>query len=233
MKIHTPYFIYNGIDSRMMGVIVTAMPSTVRAAQRVESVKVPGRSGSLHETDGSYDNYTKTMECSIKNRQKIDDIAAWLTGSGEIIFSSEPDKVYRVTISNTISIAQMMRTFQKFQVSFDTYPFKYSVNRFDEALELEKPAVILGKGTVYSQPVITVYGSGAVALTINGADYPLGNVDDYVTINSEIEECYKGDLNRNNIFSADEFPRLEPGDNTISWTGNVEKIEIQPNWRWF
>ena len=232
MKIHTPYFIYNGIDSRMMGVIVTAMPPTVRAAQRVESVKVPGRSGSLHETDGAYDNYTKTMECAIKKREKIDDIAAWLTGSGEIIFSSEPDKVYRVTISNTISIAQMMRTFQKFQVSFDTYPFKYSVNRFDEALELEKPAVILGKGTVYSQPVITVYGSGAVALTINGADYPLGNVDDYVTINSEIEECYKGDLNRNNIFSADEFPRLEPGDNTISWTGNVEKIEIQPNWRW-
>lgn len=233
MKIHTPYFIYNGIDSRMMGVIVTAMPSTVRAAQRVESVKVPGRSGSLHETDGSYDNYTKTMECAIKNRQKIDDIAAWLTGSGEIIFSSEPDKVYRVTISNTISIAQMMRTFQKFQVSFDTYPFKYSVNRFDEALELEKPAVILGKGTVYSQPVITVYGSGTVTLTINGADYLLSNVDDYVTINSEIEECYKSGLNMNNIFSADEFPRLEPGDNTISWTGNVEKIEIQPNWRWF
>ena len=233
MKIHTPYFIYNGIDSRMMGVIVTAMPPTVRAAQRVESVKVPGRSGSLHETDGSYDNYTKTMECAIKNRQKIDDIAAWLTGSGEIIFSSEPDKVYRVTISNTISIAQMMRTFQKFQVSFDTYPFKYSVNRFDEALELEKPAVILGKGTVYSQPVITVYGSGAVTLTINGKAYPLSSVDGYVTINSEIEECYKSGLNMNNIFSADEFPRLEPGDNTISWTGNVEKIEIQPNWRWF
>ena len=233
MKIHTPYFIYNGIDSRMMGVIVTAMPPTVRAAQRVESVKVPGRSGSLHETDGSYDNYTKTMECAIKKREKIDDIAAWLTGSGEIIFSSEPDKVYRVTISNTISIAQMMRTFQKFQVSFDTYPFKYSVNRFDEALELEKPAVILGKGTVYSQPVITVYGSGTGTLTINGADYLLSNVDDYVTINSEIEECYKSGLNMNNIFSADEFPRLEPGENAIIWTGNVEKIEIQPNWRWF
>lgn len=233
MKLYTPYFIYNGIDSRMMDIIVTAMPPTVRAAKRLESITVPGRDGSLHETDGAYDNYTKTIECAIKDRKKLDDIAAWLTGSGEIIFSSEPDKVYRVTISNTISIAQMMRTFQKFQVSFDTYPFKYSVNRFDEALELEKPAVILGKGTVYSQPVITVYGSGTVTLTINGADYPLSNVDGYVTINSEIEECYKGNLNRNNIFSADEFPRLDPGDNSISWTGNVEKIEIQPNWRWF
>lgn len=233
MKIYTPYFIYNGIDSRMMDIIVTAMPPTIRAAQRVESVTVPGRDGSLHETDGSYDNYTKTMECAIKNREKLDDIAAWLTGSGEIIFSSEPDKVYRVTISNTISIAQMMRTFQKFQVSFDTYPFKYSVNRFDEALELEKSAVILGKGTVYSQPVITVYGTGAITLTINDTEYPLSDVDGYVTINSEIEECYKDVINMNSIFSADEFPRLEPGGNTISWTGEVEKIEIQPNWRWF
>lgn len=233
MKLHTPYFIYNGIDSRMMGVIVTAMPPTIRAAQRMESVTVPGRDGSLHETDGSYDNYTKTMECAIKNREKLDDIAAWLTGSGEIIFSSEPDKIYRVTISNTISIAQMMRTFQKFQVSFDTYPFKYSVNKFDDALTLTKATTILGKGTVHSQPVITVHAAGAVTLTINGTDYPLSNVDDYVTINSEIEECYKGDLNRNNIFSADEFPRLQPGENIISWTGDVEKIEIIPNWRWF
>lgn len=233
MKLHIPYFIYNGIDSRMMGVIVTAMPPTIRAAQRVESVTVPGRDGSLHETDGSYDNYTKTMECAIKNREKLDDIAAWLTGSGEIIFSSEPDKVYRVTISNTISIAQMMRTFQKFQVSFDTYPFKYSVNKFDEALELIKPAVILGKGTVYSQPVITMYGTGAITLTINDTEYPLSDVDGYVTINSEIEECYKDVINMNSIFSADEFPRLQPGENIISWTGDVEKIEIIPNWRWF
>lgn len=232
MKLHTPYFIYNGIDSRMMGVIVTSMPPTVRAAKRVNSVKVPGRDGSLHESDGAYDNYTKTMECAIKNREKLDDIAAWLTGSGEIIFSSEPDKVYRVTISNTISIAQMMKTFQKFMVSFDTYPFKYSVNVFDEAMTLTEPVTVLGKGTVFSQPIITVYGEGAVTLTINGIDYPLSNVDGYVTLNSEIEECYKGNLNCNNIFSADFFPWLDTEENAISWTGDVEKVEIIPNWRW-
>ena len=30
----------------------------------------------------------------------------------------------------------------------------------------------------------------------------------------------------------DLFPRLEVGNNEISWTGNVEKIEIEPRWRW-
>ena len=231
--LHTPYFIYNGIDSRQMDIVVSKMPDVARASKRIEGLTVPGRDGSLHQTDGAYDSYTKTMECVLLDEKKVDMVAAWLTGSGEIIFSSEPDKVYRVTVINTVPVSQMLLSFPSFQVSFDTYPFKYSVNRFDEALELEKPAVILGKGTVYSQPVITVYGSGAVTITINGADYPLDNVDGHVTINSEIEECYKDAINMNNIFSADEFPQLEPGDNTISWTGEVEKIEIQPNWRWF
>lgn len=233
MKLYTPYFIYNGIDSRMMDIIVTAMPPTVRAAKRLDSITVPGRDGSLHETDGAYDNYTKTIECAIKDRKKIDEIAVWLTGSGNIIFSSEPDKVYKVSIVNTIPITQMMKTFQKFQVNFDTYPFKYSVNTFDDKLTLTKASTILGKGTVHSQPVITIYAAGAVTLSINGIEYSLSNVDDYIVINSEIEECYKGDLNRNNIFTADHFPQLEAGDNIISWTGSVEKIEIEPNWRWY
>lgn len=232
MKLYTPYFIYNGVDSRMMDIIVTAMPPTVRAAKRLESITVPGRDGSLHETDGAYDNYTKTIECAIKDRKKIDEIAAWLTGSGNIIFSSEPDKVYKVSIVNTIPITQMMKTFQKFQVNFDTYPFKYSVNAYGDAITLTKASNVLNKGTVYSRPIFKIYGSGVVTLTVNGKDYPISSIDGYITINSEVEECYKDDVNCNHALSADSFPVLSLGANSIRWTGNVSKIEITPNWRW-
>ena len=232
MKYYQPYFIFNGIDSRLMGVIVTAMPPTVRAAERVDTYTVAGRSGSLHEKDGAFDNYTKTMECAIRDRKKIDEIAQWLTGSGEIIFSSEPDKVYRVNIINTISISQMLRTFQKFMVTFDTYPFKYSVNAFDEAFVLTAPANVLGRGTIYSQPIITIYGSGDIVLNINGNAQAVNDVDEYVTINSEIVECYKDNVNMNNSYVADSFPQLEVGENAINWTGNVDKIDIIPSWRW-
>lgn len=34
----------------------------------------------------------------------------------------------------------------------------------------------------------------------------------------------------NSAMSGD-FPVLLPGQNAISWTGNVTKVEIQPNWR--
>ena len=226
------WFRFNGIDSRQMGVRVTKMPETVRAERRVETVEVAGRNGSLHVDEGTYSSYDRTMECALINRRKLDEVAAWLVGRGKMTFSTEPDKVYDVVISNKVSIAQMMRVFQKFQITMDTQPFKYSVNSFGETLELAQPQTVRNKGTVYAQPKITVYGSGDITLNINGAAFMLSGVDGPTTIDSESMEVYQGAESRNGTFSGIGFPRLEVGENAVSWTGNVEKIVIEPGWRW-
>ena len=230
--IHEAWFKFKGIDSRQMGVIVTKMPATVRPKRRVESIEIAGRNGSLHTDEGTYNSYDRTMECALKRREKLDEVAAWLVGSGEMIFSTEPDKVYQVMISNQVSISQMMRMFQKFMVTMDTQPFKYSVNAFNDALELKAPTKIKGKGAVYAEPIIMVYGSGDITLNINDKNYPLYDVDGSITIDSEMMEVFKGNTNQNSKYGAVEFPRLEVGENNISWTGNVEKVEIHPKWRW-
>lgn len=230
--IHEAWFTFKGVDSREMGVIVTAMPETVRAERRVESITVAGRNGSLHTDEGVYESYDRTMECALIKRAKLDEITAWLVGSAEMTFSTEPDKVYRVTIANKISIAQMMRVFQKFQVILDTQPFKYSVNAAGDVLELTAPTTIRNSGTVYSEPLITVYGSGDITLNINEADFPLYGVEESITIDSEMMEVFKGNANQNGKYGGAEFPRFEVGQNEIRWTGNVSKIKIQPRWRW-
>ena len=52
--IHEAWFRFKGIDSRQMGVIVTAMPETVRAERRVQSITIAGRNGTLHMDEGVY-----------------------------------------------------------------------------------------------------------------------------------------------------------------------------------
>lgn len=232
MIIPNAWFKFNGVDSRALGIIVTGMPDTVRAEKRVDTVTVAGRNGSLHFDENVYNSYSRTMECAIRSREKIDDIAAWLKGRGEMIFSTEPDKVYDVFIANKIDISQMMKVFQKFMVTLDCQPFKRSVNAFGDTMELTAPTTIYNKGTVYSEPKITVYGEGAVTLTINGTDYNITALTDYVTIDSEMLEVYKDTTSQNNIFAAADFPLFDVGQNTISWSGNVTKIEIVPRWRW-
>lgn len=235
MKIETvinPYFVFNGVDSRDMGIIITSMPSVVKPKRRVDTVQVAGRNGALHIDEGTYDEYTKTVACSIKKRAKIDEICQWLNGSGEVIFSTEPTKVYKANIINQISISQMMNIFQAFTITFSVFPFKYSVNAEDDFIEDAKEGTLFNKGTVYAEPVITIYGTGDVTLTVNGTDYAINNVDDFVTIDCELQEVYTGYENKNSTFMSAAFPRFEVGSNSISWDGDVSRVEIIPNWRW-
>ena len=232
MRMVDNYFVFNGMHSDEIGVHVLKLPSITRAAERIENITIPGRSGNLHEHEGAYDSYTKSVECLLKKGADVDKVAATLRGSGEIILSNEPDKKYRVTVINQIDIAYAAMRFQNFILQLDTQPFKYSAS-VEDVLELTGPQRIYNPGTYYSEPIITIYGTGNVTLDINGKSYTVGNIDGHVTINAEIQEIYKNNVNKNNTYKTADFPTLDAGASDISWTGNVSKVIIQPNWRWF
>ena len=206
------YFIWNGVNSLDMGVVMLKAPSIFIPQRKINEIKVSGRNGVLHEDEKTYQNYTKDAECHVMDRSQIDEVCGWLTGFGEVIFSSEPDKVYRAYIKNQIEFGSILKNINDFLVQFDVEPFKYSVNAAGDALELTAPTTIRNSGTVYSEPLITVYGSG--------------------DIDSEMMEVFKGNANQNGKYGGAEFPRFEVGKNEIRWTGHVSKIKIQPRWRW-
>lgn len=226
------YFIWNGIKSTDMGVIMLKAPSISIPQRKVNEIKVSGRNGTLHEDEQTFGNYTKEAECHVMDRSQIDEVCKWLTGFGEVIFSSEPDKVYRAYIKNQISFGSILKNINDFLIQFDVQPFKYRANPLRDDLELTAPTIIRNSGTVYSEPIITVYGSGDITLTINGVDFPLYGVSEYITIDSEMMEVFKGNMNQNSKYGGETFPRFEVGENSISWTGNVSRVEIHPKWRW-
>lgn len=234
--IHDAWFTFNGVDSRSMGIIVTKMPETVRAERRVERLEIPGRNGSLHIDEGTYASYDRSMECAVIERRNIDKIAAWLVGAGEMVFSTEPDKLYRVYISNKINIAQMMRVFQKFVVTMDTQPFKYSANAENDVVDMldeDMPRIISinNPGTVYSEPIITLYGA-VFAFYLNGKlIFNTRNIDGYITVDSGAAEVYNADGNQNARFYG-EFPRFPVGENQIRIRGFIDRVIIDPRWRW-
>lgn len=226
------HFIFKGINSLDMGVVMLKAPSIIKPEKRVNEIEISGRNGVLHDDTETYLNYTKECECHVMDRSKIDDVCSWLNGYGEVIFSSEPDKIYRVFIKNQIPFNNILLNINDFLVQFDTYPLKYNVNKSDDEIILTSGTTIFNKGTYYSDPIITVFGSGNITLNINNNKFVLNDVDRYVTINSEIQEVHKDKVNKNNTFQADSFPIFKVGANSFSFTGNVERIEIQPQWRW-
>ena len=223
-----PYFIFNNIDSKDY-LIINKLPSIFKAERNIEKIEVEGRDGFLTIDDETYKGAIKPVECTIKDLKDIDFICSWLDGGGEVIFSNEPEKIYKAVIINQIEFKKVFVNFHSFLIQFEVQPHKYSIG--NEIITLESVGTIFNSGGAISKPIIKVFGTGDVDLSINGNIVNLINIVDYVTINSDLMDCYKDTLLKNNEMSG-EFPILEIGNNNISWTGTVSKLEITPNFRY-
>ena len=225
------YFTFKNISSKdYLG--ITKLPSIFKAEKDINFIEIEGRDGVLTQDLGSYRSVIKTVECIITDLTQIDYICSWLSGGGEVIFSNEPTRKYRATIKNKIEFTQLVSThdYHEFIIQFDCQPHGYSTDNSVITLTTS-PQTIVNSGSANSKPVIKVFGTGAITLTINGNVVSLTNVSEYVTLDSEMMDCYKGTQLMNNYMSGD-FPELIPGNNIISWVGIVNLIEIIPNFRY-
>ena len=80
-----------------------------------------------------------------------------------------------------------------------------------------------------SEPYMKIYGSGDIIISINNRPLKFKNVENYIEVDTELMNCFKGETNQNNRMYSD-FPILTTGENVFSWVGNVTKIEIEPRW---
>ncbi len=90
---------------------------------------------------------------------------------------------------------------------------------------------ITNPGSVYSEPLITLTGSGDITLMVGTTIVELTNISGSIVLDCALKEAYKGTALMNDHMSGD-FPVLKPGLNAVSWSGNVTRIVISPRWRY-
>ena len=222
------FFIFKNIDSRDIGIIINKLPSITKPEKQIEKIEIEGRDGFLTVDYGAYQGTVKSVECTL-NSGNIGQICSWLNGNGELIFSNEEDKIYKATIINQISFEKIIPILHTFIIQFECQPHKYSINN-DIIVISQTPNAIFNSSTAQSKPIIKIFGSGSIELTFNSNVIQLTNVVDYVTIDSDLIDCYKDTVLQNNDMNG-KFPIIDIGINTISWIGTVTKIEVTPNWR--
>ena len=225
-----PSFIYNNKDSyEDFGVIINVKPPSVVPENNIDEYELPGKDGNLTIDYKTRKSYILPLECTIMDKSRIEEVKTWLMNtSSDLIFSWDSDYKYKARIINKIDISQSLKTFGEFPLLFKVQPYKKSIG--DELITLTNTGTIYNGTGNTSLPIIKVFGTGAITLTINGLSVVLTNVIDYVTINSDLQDAYKDSLLMNQ-FMTGEFSELIPGNNTISWTGTITKLEVTPNWR--
>ncbi len=231
-------FTWRGISSDAYGVVVTKLPSAIIAGRRDEAIAVPGRSGALHRQDGAWDEVLMTIECYLPYEQggsvaSLGEIAAWLQGIDWLTVSNRPGLRFRARRTDPVTLAPLMEGFadRVFSVAFWADPFAYEA--VPAVLEETAPFSLTNPGTVFSEPLIELAATGDVSLAIGDKTLDIADAPGQVMIDVPGGLVYSGMVNLTGSASTGDWPLTIPtGTSAVSWTGDVTRVTIQPNWRW-
>lgn len=228
------YFVFKNIDSRdIKGLIVSELPPITKPKMRVRVDTIDGKDGAETVNLG-FEAYTKTVKIGLARDFDLDNLIAWLHGEGDIQFSNEPDKYYRVKVHEQIDFERLLR-FRTAEVKFFTQPFKYSATERTKTIAVtgQTAVEIRNAGNYFSKPVITFTGTGTVNISVNGLQKCVLNLgtNESITLDTDKQEAYTGAVLKNRQMDG-EFITLEVGKNNITWTGNLSSISITNYSRW-
>ena len=113
---------------RDFGIYMKSKDRTLLPERRRRQLEIPLRHGLYTFSGATYDIRVHTISCCavtsglVQFRQRIRDIAGWLSGTGELIYDDEPDKAYTATVYSSIPLEQVVSA-GLFDLVFECQPF--------------------------------------------------------------------------------------------------------------
>ena len=227
------YIILNGnISSNIQGLLIQSLPPISKPKIRTQVEEIDGRDGDI-VTKLGYSAYDKSISIGLYGNYDVDEVINYFDSEGIIVFSNEPDKYYKYQILEQIDFERLIR-FKTATVTLHIQPFKYSLSDTKRTFNItnETSIQVRNNGNIYSKPVITLYGSGTINLSLNNEQLFVIDLseDSQITLDIENMNAFNqttGVLkNRLVTGNYDNF-KLNVGNNIISWTGTITKIEIE------
>lgn len=228
-----PWFMYNGVDSRDMGLWVKELPAPARAEERAETVEIPGRAGHLTLKEGVDVHNSRLMECVVQAPYTADfeAILAWLTGSGKVIFSGNENRVYDAEITAEVKFDKVSNSIKEAVIPFFVQPHAGQYPPESAITITGESGTITNPGNVAARPIVEVTYEGNIQINIGDSAMAFTAVPGKLTVDcganivlDENGELWQG------VYSGD-FWRIEPGENEIT-ADNSCTLKITPNWRW-
>ncbi|KGN00823.1 distal tail protein Dit [Clostridium botulinum] len=225
---------FNGYNSyKDFGLVMEKIPSIPTAEKIIRNINIEGMQEPLIEEQG-YKNTRIIISFGFKSDDPgiIRAIKSWLMNfkDNKLTFSSDTDIFYKVKDVKVSDVVTKIRTIKRLQVQFTLDPFVYYYKGL-EVIEIANSTTLISpEFATNSMPIVDIFGNGDITLNINKQKIYFRNVEEKITINNVLQECYKDTINCNNKMCG-EFPQLDPGENNITWSGNIDKIIIIPNWR--
>ena len=237
------YFTFNGHSSTEFDIRIQKKNTYSSSKRDITLTAIPGRNGDLISSNKRFLNAIVSYSCYVPAKSveelsdKITAIKNWLyrdvDAYHDLSDSYDPKFVRKSVFNNKLDIFDEVSKIGTFTVQFSAKPQRYDSDglvstRYERATGLVNPYSLAAK------PYIKVNGSGDGRLIIQNSAgnkiWSFSSIDEYLVIDSEEMNCYKGTVLENSKVSGDGFPEFVEGLNTISFDGDIESIEIKPRW---
>ena len=205
----------------------------ISAAEReYESIRVPGRDGSLTRELG-YKSKLIPLRFNYIHKNNVEktfrDITNWLTNKKKIAFSNDLS-VYRLISQINIQDAKNdIKEHVDFIVEVETEPFWYE-NAGTQTLS-SGSTTIVNPSVIETGVIIKVYGTGTCRVTVNDNPMIFTDVQDFVVVDGRRGLAHRNGVSQDNKMSG-HYPIFKSGNNEIQISGATEKVEIEKRWSW-
>lgn len=225
--------IFNNSSSLELGLLVTELITIPSTAKILQEDYIPLKGTVIEETEEYEDIEIEVPFNYLEDDKNFNErlVRKWLFNITDRYLRLSKDANYLYKVKKVIKTPTTHDFYKgEFTVTFLCEGLQYTDESLIE-IELSNNSMIVNNGDVTSKPIIVIKGEGLIKLNVNDEEITV-NVGQELTINSELELCYKSTEEWKNSTMKGDFPVLKMGENYISWTGNVNSLSIVTNTRY-
>lgn len=227
------HFTFNGHSTGELGLLVSGINIYGSPSRIVEKINIPYRSGDLLIDTGAYSNYMLTYTVDIIDNTKTtaESLSQWLLGSTGYcrLTDTYNTDIYRMAayynqLDYTLSA---LYRYGKATITFDCKPQKYLLTGETAVTITSSSYTLNNPSAMVSKPLLRLTGTGTAV--VNGTTIVVNSVDEYVDIDCDTMQIFKGTTNKSSTVTMTDFPQLKSGNNTITKSG-LTNIIVTPRW---
>lgn len=237
---------FGGVDSRDYGIYITGAAVYNAPERDVELVNVPGRNGALILDNGHWNNIEVTYPAGSFAPDQATFAANFAAFRNAIVSQVGYQRLTDEYNAGEYRIAAYLSGLEvnpagigqagQFEIRFNCKPQRWLTSGETEVVISASGATITNPELVASRPLIKVTGNG----TLSVGDYTItisAGATNPIYIDCDIMEAYEINtgghiVERNNLieYGGLTFPQIEPGANTVTWSGSITAVSITPRW---
>lgn len=225
------YFTFDGTDSRTFNTFIATSNMFDAPEENVDTITIPYKNTPVHISYGTFKPFSSKAVCYIPSdmQNNIDELRNFLKSrfaSCRYTEALRPGEYRIARFKEAFEVDRSDRQTAAFALTFECSPQRFLTSG-DTPIIMTTSSTTITNPFMISAPLVRAYGTGT--LTIGDYTITINSVDEYVDIDSETKQCYKGDVNCGANVELTDYPLLVSGENAVTKVG-LTRVEITPRW---